>query len=182
MSRFIPLLCVLLAPSLLVQKAVGQGLPEPGTRVRVTVPSGRHAGTLLALGQDTLVMGSERQADTLRIASSGISRIEVSRGQRRRTGRGAIIGLLAGGISVGAGLGVACGTSSGSFLDCSDKVPSAVTFGLLAGGALGAGIGALIGSAISGEKWEAIPFRHAHLRVAPQRDGLWALGASLTRS
>ncbi len=179
MSRLIPLLLLVLP----LQTATGQELLlEPGSRIRLTESYGRYLlGTLVSFSQDTLVMQLEDRAKhTLRIPFDRVSVIEVSQGRRRRTGRGAVIGLLAGGISGGVALGAACAGSSGSFIDCSDQVPGAALMGGMAGGAFGAVIGALIGLAISNEKWEQTSFHHSRVHVTPLRNGRLALGMSFS--
>jgi hypothetical protein len=141
----------------------------PGDTVRVTAPSldmDDSIGTVAALETDTLTVQVEERADALYVPLADVTKLEVRRGQKSRTGGGALIGA-----GVGAAAGVitalaACGDSNcewdGDTTDVTGYV--AVVFG--AGGALlGAGIGALIGSASKTDRWETVPLEE--IRVGP---------------
>ncbi len=146
---------------------------QPGVRVRVTVPDlgiENVSGILTELSGDTLAL------ERLRAPLASVTRLEVYRGRRWRTGRGAFIGLVAGGISGGVALGVVCASIRGGYFGCT--VPQGVVYGGLAGGVLGAGLGALIGLAISGEKWEEVSLNELRVTLVPQRDG-FGLGISV---
>jgi len=78
-----------------------------------------------------------------------------SRGRRSYAGRGALIGLAA---------GAAAGIASGSIVCATDNCSSSggdwkgLVVGVLGigGGLVGAGVGALVGAGLSGERWEAV--------------------------
>ena len=115
------LLVALLVSTPLTSIAAQETLPvRVGDRVRVTAP-GVNSGavTVVAVGNDTLVLG--RDVSTWGIPIASVTRLEVSRGR----------GLSGQGAGIGAALG-------GGFLLYASGDPVA--------GALGAGLGALLGS------------------------------------
>ncbi len=114
------LLVALLVSTPLTRIAAQETMPVGvGDRVRVTAP-GVNSGavTVVAVGNDTLVLGSDVSTRGIPIAS--VTRLEVSRG-RGSSGQGAAIGAAVG----------------GGFL--------LYARGTAAAGALGAGLGALLG-------------------------------------
>ncbi|MBI4531314.1 MAG: hypothetical protein HY709_07300 [Candidatus Latescibacteria bacterium] len=84
------------------------GLPiAPGARVRLTVPTvvgSRLSGTLVAWDVEKLVV-QRGEGDSVLIARTAVTRLEVSRGRRSRDKEGAGIGFLVG-ASAGVILGV----------------------------------------------------------------------------
>ena len=143
-------------------------VPAGPLRARVTTggaTGGPFVGQFLGARDDTLTIASGRQA--LDIPWEEISQVEIRYGWSRSTGRGALIGLLAGG-AVGAAMGAASEDQSTGFLDLSKGAQiaaGAVTFGLL-----GAGIGAIAGHSIVHEKWEAVPLDRVGVGPA---GGVW---------
>lgn len=141
-----------------------QQLPvvEPGHRVRLTLSpdsqSGRTiriVGTLMRLGPDSIAVYDQDRQAVVTAALEAAARLEASRGHRSYTLRGTLIGLAAGaagGIATGL---LVCGTgdciSSGG--DWEGLVVGVLGIG---GGLVGAGVGALVGAGLSGERWEAV--------------------------
>jgi hypothetical protein len=150
-----------------VPSAVADGfqIPLRSTLVRVTRSDGGRppaVGTPVGVREDTLMVvnGSARSGIPLR----GIERLEVSRGTSRATGRGALIGLVAGG-----GIGAVIGATSehdAFFSQGFNIAAGAFSFGLL-----GAGVGAVAGHASKRVRWEALPVRDVGVDSAGQ---LWA--------
>lgn len=144
---------------------------DAGSRVRLWAPAdGLRAmkGRVHAVVPESLVVvGLMPGPDTVAIAMSAITRLQVSGGRRSNWDRGLLIGSLVGG-GLGLVAGVAWSTCEG-FL-CPDTggeqagVIVVTTLGVgLAGGLLGTGIGALSSREIW---WEAqIPGRSAGARV-----------------
>jgi hypothetical protein len=134
--------------------------------VRVTAPSldlDKGVGTVAALETDTLVVNTEQRADALEVPLADVTKLEVHRGQKSKTGTSALIG---------AGFGAALGVSV-ALIGCADNeclsdgdATAGVAVLLGAGGALlGAGLGALIGSGTKVDRWETVPLDD--IRVGP---------------
>jgi len=145
-----------------------------GSRVQVTAPAHgaeRVVGTVLSLHSDTLVLAVAGITDSIRLPWSGLTEVQVSRGQQRQVGGGLVMGGAA-----GAGLGIVLGYAAG------DDPPG--WFALSAGnkaaiggvflGMLGAGIGGLMGARSAKEKWESVPLGAVATRIgmAPRGDGV----------
>ena len=148
----------------------GQEAPlvAQGDRVRVTAPNERVVGTFAVLKPDTLVVNVESRR--LAIPFASVTSLEVSRGQKSRTGRGALIGL---GVGVVAGVGTALALCAEGDCNIDGDITGAVALVLGAGGALvGAGIGALIGSQTKTDRWETVPLDRIHISLTPRGGGL----------
>ena len=127
---------------------------HPGDVIRVQRMDGRAkwvAGAVVGGNSDSIRFVAARSTDTTAVALADLRRWEVSRGTRRRTGRGALHGLFYGAFTSGlAAMMVpapeASGMSAGGF------------YGVVAaaGGVLGAGVGALIGSRQRTHRWEPV--------------------------
>ncbi len=168
---------------------------RPGERVRVTghffcqpfnsncvrgLPQ-RYVGTFVTWEADTLVVQSNR--DTLAVPVDFVTRLDVSRGRKTNTAKGAGIGFLLGGL-VGAVIVYA------SYEEC---VPQGLfscigpnygpgTYALMGGVIGGFGglvAGALIGSAIKTDRWQEVPLDELRVSFGPQRDGRFGFGASV---
>ena len=131
----------------------------PDARVRViAVGADRWViGKLLAPPGDTVTVLDGDSGERTALATAGLARFEVSRGRRRQTARGAKIGAAVGGVLVAVLAAVTYEECSG-FCVGPDPGPagSAVLGGLL-GGVFGLGVGALVGSAVTGERWVPVP-------------------------
>lgn len=131
-------------------------LPPPGTRIRITLDDAeRVVGALSGARHDTLLIRPELQEADRAVPLNTLQRLEVSRGIRPQTGRGALIGLLSG-AAAGAvsGMVVCAGDNCvNSGEDLTTLVPVVLGIG---GGAFGAGVGALIGAQFHGEHWTTL--------------------------
>jgi hypothetical protein len=116
--------------------------------------------------------------DTIRVATAAsvtafpaavLQRVEIHRGQRSHRAAGAGIGFVAGGVATYLVLN-AGGSRSLCDRDANqDAMSSGECWGLtLLGGAVGAGLGAVVGGFIRSEKWEDIPVER--LRDGSPRD------------
>ena len=171
--------------------ATAQVPVRPGARVRVAghfcQPSysncveGRpehRVGTFVAWKADTLVVQSN--GDTLSVPVNLVTRLDVSRGRKTNTAKGAGIGFLLGGL-VGAVIVYA------SYEECVPQGlfscigpnygPGAYALvGGVIGGFGGLVAGALIGSATNTDRWEEVPLDQLRVSFGPQPDGRMALG------
>ncbi len=161
---------------------------ERGARVRVTIllpcPDiytscadwrSRHNGTFMAWKADTLVVQSN--GDTLSVPVDRVTRLDVSRGRKTNTGKGAEIGFLLGGV-VGAVIGYA------SYEECAclggGVGPETLAVAGAGIGALGGLVaGALIGSSTKTDRWREVPLDRVRVSLGPQRDGRFGFGASV---
>jgi hypothetical protein len=162
---------------------------EPDTRVRVKPISGPQAVYIvIRVDNDVLVVLRKRydvlrrrtRHDSVQIPFEAIQRLQLSGGRDpagTRALRGAGYGALVLG-SIGAIAG-AVGCSGGSGIGCSSAVDGAVVLGGLSA-SVGGLFGALFGLASSGERWEEVPLDRLRVSFAPQRDGRFALGLSVS--
>ncbi len=145
----------------------GQKAPlvAQGDRVRVTAPNERVVGTFTVLKPDTLVVSVESRR--LAIPFASVTSLEVSRGQKSKSGKGALIGLGAGAAAGVVTALVGCADNS-----C-DDVTGLVVLIFGAGGALGGVlIGAVIGSFIQTDRWETVPLDRIRVSLTPRGGGL----------
>lgn len=164
-STFLPLLLVLSAP---LQAQTGPGL---GSTVRIRSPelrSGHTSGVLQRVTVDSLVVSEKA------ISRSSIARIDLSTGRKSHLLVGMVIGFVSG-AAVGALVcqTAVCGNDPGSDSDV-NKVFTAVGAG--AGGVLGLGVGALIGSRKT-EQWQRSSL--STLTLSPTVGAKGGLGLSL---
>ena len=155
--------------------AAAQSAVAPGARVRITAPYlDREIGTLIALTADTLLARGPR-GDTLAVPVAAISRLEVSRGRRKHTWRGAGIGLLVG-TAAGAAISAATyhesdrscpATDSFCGFDVSPDRGETVIAGAVLGGALGAAVGGVVGASRRKEAWRVVPLDRPRVGLAP---------------
>ncbi len=187
--------------------AAQQAQPTPGRRVRLRAPAAQVYlvdGVLGVITPDSVVVLVARDrpglppaaTDTLRVAVARVQvqTLEISRGQVSRRGAGAIVGAVGGAI-IGGIIGSASyrdpcvnqtgfeGAMCGGLRDLSGDTQGMVTAGGALVGALGGGLaGLLIGSGLSGERWERVPLApqsrlQATVGALPGRRA--AVGASL---
>jgi len=153
---------------------------EPGVLVRVTALdcglSGR-ATEFRALRADTLVL------ETTECPLASVTRLDMSRGQKSHGRLGAVVGFLTGALS-GAVIGFSLGDDPPFLSREGEPFPfsagNKAAIGFLLGGGVGAIIGAQIGKAVHGEQWEEVPLERLRVSLAPQRDGRFALGFSVS--
>ena len=158
-----------------------QQQPPPvkvGERVLITAPDlglNRYLGVLMAMDSATLTV------DTLEVALTAMTRLEVSQGRTSGAGRGALtgggIGLVTGAIS-GFLVGGLCylGGGGAGARQCRAET-TALGAGVL--GVLGAVIGAAIGRGSESDRWEEVPLDQLSVSFVPQRDGRFGLGLSV---
>lgn len=135
-----------------------EGVKE-GDRIRVTAPtveSGKIKGTVSSFTSEMLMVSVKDT--TLFIPNISIRKLEISTGQKRNTGKGAIIGAVSGGLILGI-VSVAtnkpCREGDWCFFEMSDG--EAFGFGALAGALGGAANGAIIGTFIKTDRWKEVP-------------------------
>jgi hypothetical protein len=128
--------------------------PEPGQRVRVTVPTARppsQTGTLVSLTSDTIVLRAA-EADRLAFPLAAVTSVERSHGVRGHALDGAVYGGQVGLIAV------LLGFAAGQWI-AGDAQSLAVFAGCMAGGAV-------IGAAVRTEDWRRVPMHSAHAGLA----------------
>jgi hypothetical protein len=169
-------LLVLLPPSLHSQTAVDTA---PPVRVRLLTqlePTLWRKGQLVMLSSDSVAIRFDSGGGTLSLALNQVTRLEQSRGTRRRTGTGAGVGL---GIGLALGLGLGVATAASDCFGCEDG--GAGTFfaaGMILGG-LGAGLGAMIGTMSVTEDWKPIAAASPpRLTLRPAADR-WQVGVQV---
>jgi hypothetical protein len=169
---------ILIAVAVLVASGSGAVAQAPaglenGARVRLVAPAipvGEQIVRIEKTANDTLVFRSERNPVTRSVALSEITSVDVSLGQRRRTARGALIGL---------GTGVLAGAIAGyaTFEPCEGWCMFAPTtaggsaaWGGLGGGLLGLVAGTTIGFLTKSERWQRVHTRTT-VGVSPATGG-----------
>ena len=134
-----------------------------GTRVRVWTRepnSERRIGTLAGLRGDTLMVLVDGDADTTRLASSAVTRIDASDGRRSHVITGLMIGAAAGGT---------IGYFMGKGLDNTSVCGSGCGW-LVAGPMAGAGgiLGALLGAVTRTERWKEVTHERVSVGIVPR--------------
>jgi hypothetical protein len=176
---------VLLVVSLFVIPSVlsAQQQPpiEPGARVRVTAPDcglEQQAGTLEPSRGDSLVLG------TMKCPLSSVTRLDMSRGQRRNTVKGVELGLFVGSVTGGVVGALTYDTESCNWQAICASTVGGGTQRTLIGVGIGAGIGvaagAIVGALIKIERWEEVPLDPLRVSFAPQREGQIAFRLSVS--
>jgi hypothetical protein len=155
----LPVALLLAALSTTARSASAQegGAPQPGARVRVwshLLPSGRAAGLFQGVDSTALLLVAD--GSIVRVALGTIDSVQVSRGWEARTGRGALIGALAGGAALA--LIAAASTNEGEVID----PQGAAVLGFVAGGVGGALLGGIIGHMRGHERWETLSHGFHH--------------------
>ncbi len=172
--RQITLLVVLAVTPFTSVAAQASRLVRPGARVRLSAPDlgiTKYNGSLVSVTRDTLTV------DTLAVALASVTRLDVHRGRKSNTWKGAAYGFVAGAIP-GAVLSYAgCASDPDPFIE----IPPGVCAGLgvVLYGGIGAGIGAIVGALTRTDRWEEVPLDQLRVSFVPQRDGRFALGLSV---
>ena len=166
---------------------------SPGTRVRIKAPSiaeHRVIGTVVTIGADTLTLRTKRQVAPLAIPFASVTEFEVTRGKKRNVGKGAVIGVIVGGLS-GAIIGYSTGDDPPGRFSPTSGTPSyigdirltkkqqAMVLGIL-GSLGGLGWGALIGALKTTDRWEKASLDRLRVGLVPQRRGGLALSTSFS--
>ncbi len=159
--------------------ALGQEQPlQPGQRVRVTVPIldvNKHKATFQRMSGDTLVLDSESYS------LSDVTRLDVYRGRKSNTAKGALYGVLIG-TSLGAIASVAWIADDCEFIDtsgCGSDETVVMIGGTVVLAVVGSGIGAGIGALTKTDKWDQVPLDRLRVSVVPQRGGRFGFGVSV---
>jgi hypothetical protein len=145
-------------------------------RIRVASPdlgTWPVSGRLAAVDAEALSVARSDRPGLVRIPWCSIHRLDVARGMRTQTRKGAIVGGLALGIPLA--LGAMVYTLAGD-IDCERScrgIPGMAVAGLLGAG-VGTGIGAAVGSVARTDRWEAAPRQRLSVIVRPRREGLTA--------
>jgi hypothetical protein len=149
-------------------------------RVRLTVASPssqRLVGTLVDQDADSLWVLFAGHAAPVSVARSAVG-LEVSRGQQRAVGEGALLGAGLGFIGgfvlsgVRASQSRFCGIPD-LFYGCYVEWYGRAFRGGLIGGAIGGAVGAALGYAVRTDRWEGVPLsRVHHVALAPRGAGL----------
>ena len=141
-------------------------------------PPLQSVGTFWAWEADSLIM--ESNGNALALPLNSVTKLEVGQGQKSYTVEGAIIGLLVGGVAVGA-IAIAtyeeCEGGWGCLGDFGYGFAALV--GALVGGLGGSAVGALIGASTKTDRWGEVPLDRVRVRLGPHRDGRFGLGASV---
>jgi hypothetical protein len=136
-------------------------------------------GTLSTLSPSSIVVRVEDGPTEIACPLDSVARLDVSTGQRRRTGRVALIGLGIGAV-VGAIVAVAQGDDFGFQSGrCIANCPSAgqrAVGGAFLLGIPGLVIGTVTVALIKTDRWEEVPLDRLRVSFAPKRDGRFALG------
>ena len=174
------LLASCLAATLAAEDQAAAPVPVPGERVQLWLMGDvnkrgdlkKITGTFESLSPVAITVrprGASATPMTLKL--SKVERIEVVRGTRSHWVEGAAIGFVPGAVFLGAVVYV---------MGCDDYNAScntgeAVLAGLV-GGVATAGVGALIGLAVKGERWVKVPLPKPKvaLALAPMRGGVRA--------
>lgn len=133
---------------------LGAQAPQPiaaGTRVRVTAPAAglvRVAGRVESLSRDSLVLVPDSAIGSVRLATSALSSLEVSRGRRRH---------IAAGVALGYALMFGLGLAGHPGMDHTDAAPfaEAIGYGIVYGTPV-ALAGGIIGGSIRTERWDRV--------------------------
>jgi hypothetical protein len=124
---------------------------------------------------DTIVVD---RGEPLALPISSLTRLAVSRDGKSRTRAGATVGFWAGAVA-GAAIGAASAASVDSGSWDYNATFGPIVGGALAGGVVGLGLGALIGSTVKVHRWEAVPLHRIRVDVVTNRGRGLAVSASL---
>ncbi len=155
------------------------GAQQPGERVRLTMggaSSTRVAGMLVSHDADSFWVQLAGRTAPVSLARSAVVQLEVSRGQTRAVGKGALVGAGLGAIAgfVAGGYAASRSRSCAGFADvCYVDWYGRAFRGALIGGAIGGAVGAALGYAVRTDRWEGVPLSRAHhLALVPRGPGL----------
>lgn len=154
---------------------------ERGDKIRVTSPgelTGKITGIVTGITPDSLQF--MHRDSSINISLASLSRLEVSNGEKRSAGRGALIG--AGGLGATMGLLMmstdeSCSSDEGWCIDLFSRSDS-FKLGLVSGALLGGIGGAVIGHFIIRDRWEKIELEPVAM-VYQTRGSIPAIGIRL---
>jgi hypothetical protein len=147
--------------------AQAEDLLSDGARVRIRMGSGGKplVGTIVAIESGTFTIDAQNMLETRVVPRSMVRKLEVSQGLKRKTMKGAWIGLATGTL-LGGALTVAMGSSGMSPDNASFYVITPAVYG-----AAGMALGALVGTMFRGERWREIDIEDSFLSVGPVPGG-----------
>jgi len=157
---------------------------QPGTRIRTSVAGvGTVTGRVVGVTGDTLRVARDGTADTMSVARSSLTWLDVSTSQHKRRWVGAGVGFLAG-AALGGIIGAAtyqeptCAPDAW-FCDFGGRGMEAAGDGILLG-SVGAIVGAIVGAGRA-DTWQPVdPHQSARLQLTvPRAAGRYSLGATL---
>lgn len=146
---------------------------KPETKVRITAPArqldGNLARVVAQLGDSVTVRLAGSQS-TITLRGDEITMMKVASGLRAYPGKGSAIGL-----GVGALVGYLKSQQCESCLVADHAWPSVV-----AGAVLGLPLGFIVGSIVTGDRWESAPLRvHVNPLAKGQRDAVFRASVNL---
>jgi hypothetical protein len=147
-------------------------------RVRVTASEfslTEQEAELVGIGNDVVVAVAD---STLRLPVASLERFEVHAGRQGHVWRGVGIGFLAGAVS-GAALGATANCASSESCSPFESTGQVVAAGAVIVGLGGAVVGGIVGAFIKTDKWEEVPLDNLRVSIVPQREGRFALAASV---
>jgi len=127
--------------------------------------------TFISMGEKSIQLKTDTE---LTLPRNDLDQVEVYLGKKRRAGKGAWIGGIA-----GSALSI---TSIAILRNTLDELYSAdISYPLwgLAGGAAGAGLGALIGVFIKTDHWQKLDIGKLQMSLIPESQGRIGLGIAL---
>jgi hypothetical protein len=151
--------------------AAQAGPPQPGERIRVFSAGRPWEGVYVGADSAVLRYVPPGAGDTVAVPRRSVDGLEVQRGRRRATGRGAALGAPVGGLA-----GLVMGLATAEECGPNDFVCIPPWFVALSGAALGAaagsGIGAIIGTLVTQDAWVAVDPRGLRLTATPPGLGI----------
>ena len=194
--RQITLLVVVLAATPLTNVLAQDSLPQPGARLRVTFPCAidippaaaeRHGdcqsdGTLALLQGGMITLATAGTNASYRLTD--LTRVEISRGKRGHSLVGAGAGLLVGAAATFYLIYYPQGSTTATEI-CNpsknqDAASTSACLGFMVlGGAVGAGLGAVIGALIRTERWADVPLEKLRVSLRPPVRGTLGVRVSL---
>ncbi len=128
---------------------------SPGDRIRITAPKmfvQPLIGQFTKIHSDSLLFsfGSKHFV----VPFQNIEKIEISQGYNRNTKKGALIGAITGGLSLGLAAYTDASKNKGGWEIINPG--KAFTGGFVTGAVVGAGLGAVVGRGIRSENWVAL--------------------------
>ncbi len=157
-SKFFIITLLLFFITSLVSEAQFTGL-EKGDKIRITAPEqlrGRKTGVVTIITPDSLQF--MHRDSTFNVSLASLSRLEVSTGQKRSAGRGALIGAGSLGLTLGLimmSTDESCSSEEGWCIDLFSRSDS-FKLGLVSGALLGGASGAIIGHFIIRDRWKKV--------------------------
>jgi hypothetical protein len=128
----------------------------------------------------------QADAGSLTVPRDSLTRLEVSRGFKRRWVNGAVVGGIIG-LAAGTSAAVIEGWPFETVQDCADRLPDEqlacnlafVGWRVALGAAVGAALGAVAGSAFKTERWQEVPLDRLRVQPVVMADGRFGVAASL---